>query len=72
MPSAVTRGVKTAREIGLNREGRQEREGNEAKIGAILRLITRVHSFQIGQFSWPSLRSLRFLQRMWSFGELSL
>ena len=51
--------------MGLNREGHQEREGNETKIGPILRLIESVHSFRIRRFS---LRSLR----MWPFGELYL
>ena len=36
MPNTVTSGVKTARKMGLNREGRQERQGHETKVGAIL------------------------------------
>jgi hypothetical protein len=60
MSGTVTIGVNTAREkMGMNREGRQEREGIQPRSESF-GLVEKVHSME--QFSWSSLRSLRFLQ----------
>ncbi len=48
-------------ETGLNRK---ERKDHETKTVATSALIERAHSFRIKQFSWRSLRSLWFLQRI--------
>jgi len=70
MPDPVTIGVNTAKEnMGMNRRGRQEREGMKPRLKSFW-LVEKVHS--MGQFSWRALCSLRFLQLMWPLGELYL